>query len=224
MLQEQYRRIGALDPDTLMQIAVIVVDDGSPDGDAANADIGCQLSVFKIGVDIRWNQDAARNIAVHWSSTPWVLLTDIDHLVPQDTWSSLLNSKLDRSVVYRFGRMTLDQVCPDILSPYKPHPNTWLMTRAAYDLVGGYDERLAGLYGTDADFRDRVVKWFGEPRILDDVVWRVPRTTISDASTTTYLRKQPEDRVGIPRVKAQRALDPGWRPLRLTFPYRRIHP
>jgi glycosyltransferase involved in cell wall biosynthesis len=224
MLQEQYRRISALDPGTLKKIAVIVVDDGSPDGDAASADIGCPLSIFKIGVDVRWNQDAARNIAVHHSSTPWVLLTDIDHLIPQGTWTALLGRKLGKSNVYRFGRMTLDAVDPDQLSPYKPHPNTWLMTRAAYDAMGGYDERFAGLYGTDADFRDRLVRRFGEPKMLDDVVWRVPRTTIPDASTTTYMRKQPEDREGIPRVKAERAREYKWQPLRLTFPYRQIYP
>jgi len=84
---------------------------------------------------------------------------------------------------------------------------------------------MAGLYGTDADFRDRLMRTLGEPRMLDEAtVWRVPRTTIPDASTTTYLRKQPEDHEGIPRVKAERARMPVWRPLRLTFPYRRIYP
>lgn len=224
MLLEQYRRLQALRSSTRAQIAVIVVDDGSPDGDAMGANIGCPLSLFKIGVDVRWNQDAARNIAVHHATTPWVLLTDIDHIVPQDTWDALLGRKLDRSTIYRLSRLTLDAVNPDRLSPYKPHPNTWLMTCNAYDRMGGYDERFAGLYGTDADFRDRVLKTTGEPHMLDAVVWRVPRTTIADASTTTYLRKQPEDHEGIPRIKAERARDRLWRPLRLTFPYRQIYP
>ncbi len=224
MLQEQYRRIRALDRITRDRIAVIVVDDGSPDGDAPGAEVGCPLSVYRIEVDVRWNQDAARNIAVHHALSPWVLLTDIDHVVPQATWDGLLGRKLDRTRVYRFGRMTLDGVDPDQLSPYKPHPNTWLMTGKAYDRMGGYDERLAGLYGTDADFRDRLVRSIGEPEMLEQVVWRVPRTTIPDASTTTYLRKQPEDAQGIPRVKAERARDRHWKPLRLTFPYRQTFP
>jgi hypothetical protein len=97
------------------------------------------------------------------------------------------------------------------------------MSRWLYDRMGGYDERFAGLYGTDADFRDRL-NLHGSVKDLKQHVIRVPRTVTPDASTTTYLRKQPEDREGIARVKAERAGQKGWTTVRLSFPYHRVHP
>lgn len=221
MLREQCRRLRALPADLKQELAVIVVDDGSPDGDAQGEDIGCPLSIFKIGVDIRWNQDAARNIAAHQADSKWLLLTDIDHLVPSDTFARILERKLSKGVVYRFSRETLE--ANGETTPYKPHPNSWLMRCEMYERIGGYDERFAGYYGTDADFRNRV-NANAEVVMLDEVLIRVPRTVIPDASTTTYLRKQPEDGENLARIKAERVLDGFWRPLRLTFPYRQIYP
>jgi hypothetical protein len=223
MLARQLAAIRALPRDLLDTLCVIVVDDGSPDGPACGAAIGCPLTIYRIEVDVRWNQDAARNIAVAHARTRWVLLTDIDHLVPRETWATLAATKLSKHYVYRFGRMTLDADGEKpTLSPYKPHPNSWLMTRDMYDRIGGYDERFAGHYGTDAEFRDRVART--APIImLESVLWRVPRTTIPDASTTTYTRKNdPIDDGAIPRIKNQRAMEPEWKPKRLTFPYHQV--
>ena len=61
--------------------------------------------------------------------------------------------------------------------------------------------------------------------MLSDVLVRVPREVIPDASTTTYQRKgAPEDLGAIKRIKAEREVDPHWIPLTLSFPYRRIYP
>jgi predicted glycosyltransferase involved in capsule biosynthesis len=169
---------------------------------------------------VRWNQDAARNIAVEESDTQWLLLTDMDHIVSLDAWKRVLDRKLNKMLVYRFSRTTLEPNLKE--TPYKPHPNSWLMTRRIYDLVGGYDERFAGHYGTDAEFRDRVVQ-AAVVEMLDEHLIRVPRETIPDASTTTYVRKgAPEDVGAIARIKAERALEENWKPLRLSFAYRKI--
>lgn len=218
MLANQYERLRGLPAGLREHLHVIVVDDGSPHSPATGADIGCDLTIYRIGVDIRWNQDAARNIAVHHAATQWVLLTDIDHIVPRETWNRVVAGPLEKARVYRFGRVSAPK-----LDPYKPHPNSWLMTKGIYNRIGGYDERFAGLYGTDAEFRDRVAKTT-TILMLTQVLIRVPREVIPDASTTTYLRKQPEDHAGIPRIKAERAADPNWRPLRLTFPYEKVYP
>jgi hypothetical protein len=110
-----------------------------------------------------------------------------------------------------------------VTSPYKPHPNSWLMTAKTYERIGGYDERFAGFYGTDSDFRDRAARK-ADIVMLDQVLIRVPRDVIPDASTRTYLRKQPEDSLNLPRIKATRELDPDWKPLRLSFKYMQIYP
>ena len=94
--------------------------------------IGCPLSIYRIKVDVRWNQDAARNIAAANAKTQWLLLTDMDHIVSVAAWKRVLETKLYKTLVYRFSRTTLE---PDLKeTKYKPHPNSWLMTRAMYDL------------------------------------------------------------------------------------------
>jgi len=225
MLNEQFRRLRSLPAAVRDRLELIIVDDGTPGSEAQGQKLGLPARIFRIDVDIRWNQDAARNIAVKEATTPWVFLTDIDHLVPRGTWDLVLSRKLDRHRVFRFGRQTLEAIEPDKLTPYKPHPNTWLMTKALYESIGGYDERFAGHYGTDAEFRDRLVRASGTPITLDAVIIRVPRTTIPDASTTSYQRKgAPEDAGAIPRIKAERDLIPDWRPLNFANPYRQIWP
>lgn len=213
MLREHYRRIKGLPTVIRDNLEVLIVDDGSPELPAWGEELGCALSVYRISVDVRWNQDAARNIAAHHAKTQWLLLTDIDHLVPRQTLERIMAGPLEKHRVYRFGR-----VSAPLLDPYKPHPNSWFMTKGTYEKIGGYDERFAGLYGTDAEFRDRVNQ-HATTIMLKEVLIRVPREVIADASTTTYLRKQPQDHEGIPRIKAQRALNPNWIPERLTFPY-----
>lgn len=221
MLKEQFSRIRALPAEMRDQICVNVCDDGSPNGEAQGEPIGCPLKIYRIDVDVRWNQDAARNITVANANTQWLLLTDMDHIVSMAAWTRILERKLHKMLVYRFSRVTLEP--NGKMSIYKPHPNSWLLTRAMFDLIGGYDERFAGHYGTDAEFRDRVAKTT-TIEMLDEYLIRVPRETIADASTTNYVRKgAPEDSGAIQRIKAERATLPNWTTRRLTFKYRQIY-
>jgi hypothetical protein len=219
MLKAQFEMLRNLPADLRDLIGVVVVDDGSPTAPAEPEDLsGIPLQIYRIDVDIRWNQDAARNIGVRHAENNWVLLTDIDHMVPSKTWRSVLTRDWDPENVYQFSRVSAPE-----MAPYKMHPNSWFMTRAMYDKIGGYDERLAGFYGTDGDFRDRVRTSAKKIIPLKDVLIRVPRTHIPDASTTTYLRKQPEDK-GIRAVKEARDRIEGWVPERYRFPYHRVSP
>lgn len=217
MLAEQYARFGALSDKLRHYLRLIVVDDGSPKSPAFYRDIGMSVEIYRIGVDVRWNQDACRNLGVERSRTQWILLTDIDHLIPQQTIVRVLKGDLDLRDVYRFSRVS----APD-MEPYKPHPNSWLMTRFMYDKIGGYDERFAGFYGTDADFRDRVELSARNIVMLPEVLIRVPRDVIPDASTTTYGRKEEQDKINIERIQSERDETKNWKPKRLTFPWARV--
>jgi hypothetical protein len=216
MLMRQVDLMGKIPWNARDYVRWIVVDDGSPRWPAQPFPCPVHMEVYRIDVDVRWNQDAARNIAVSQSNTPWILLTDMDHWIPHATWKRILNGSLDESKAYKFSRISEPE-----MEFYKPHPNSWLMTRDLWNDIGGYDERFAGFYGTDSDFRNRVQAQ-ADIEQLKEVIVRVPREVTPDASTTTYLRKTPEDLLGLDRVKIERKGIKDWRPLTLTFPYHRV--
>lgn len=224
MLAQHYALWAMMPVDLREHIRLVVVDDGSPRWPAEpplTNGLRAQLSlqIYRLRKDVRWNQDACRNVGVSHAETNWVLLTDIDHVVMEGTWRRLLGSEWDEGKAYKFRRISAPYM--DI---YKPHPNSWFMTRKLYDRAGGYDERFAGLYGTDGDFRDRVVQTATAVDVLKESLMRVPRAIVEDASTTTYLRKQPEDRAGLERVRLEREAIGDWKPLRGTFEYDRVYP
>lgn len=220
MLQVHYQYIAALPPLIRGQLYLVLVDDGSPAELAAKPpeqDLGiCGFQLYRMGVDIRWNQDACRNVGARFSETEWLLLTDMDHVVPEETWKFLLSQDWDRDVCYVFER----KMMPD-LGEYKPHPNSWFLSKRLYDRVGGYDERFAGIYGTDGDFHKRLLEAAVIQRLNTPLIC-YPRSVVPDASTLVYLRKQPEDDLGKRRIKAERAREKDPRPKRFLFPYERV--
>lgn len=219
MLQRQYDHLASLPDDLKARLRYIVVDDGSPTDPAVKPgrDLGLGgFALYRMGVDVRWNWIACRNLAVAKAKTDWVLMTDIDHMVPEATLRRVLDGELHVARAYRFSRVD----DPD-MTPYKPHPNSWLMTRAAFDRMGGYDERFSGFYGSDAEFRDRLTKKLGDPIMLREVLIRVPREVTPDASTTTYGRKEEQDRDGVQAARARIAKE-GGPPLRGSFPWARV--
>lgn len=233
MLKEQCERLRRLPAGIREHLRLIVVDDGSwllqedeteLPGFAKPAvlmDAGVPFQLFRIMVNVRWNQDAARNLAVHHAETEWVLLTDIDHIPTEATLRELISMTLSVKQIYRFSRQTL---FPDgHVEWYKPHPNSWFLTKALYDAMGGYDERFAGYYGTDSDFKERAwARMGGEPFVLPLDLLRVPRETIPDASTTTWTRKGDKRDEVLKDMKRRRNATPGWQTQRLTFPWERV--
>jgi glycosyltransferase involved in cell wall biosynthesis len=216
-LRHQYARIRELPQVVRDNLEVVIVDDGSPPpGEAFYEEIGCPLHVYRIEVDVRWNQDAARNVGVHHSSHSWILMTDMDHEVPENTWQAVMRQKLDPRVAYQFARVSAPS-----MTAYKKHPNSYLMTRAMFEATGGYDERFAGYYGTDSDYKHRVARCATMLIDLKEPLVRYPREVIPDASTVRYDRKAPQDK-SIKGIRSARNETPGWMPLRLTFPYHRV--
>lgn len=216
----------------------IVTDDCSPERYAAlpvvQAEAVPGIASFRLNrtlKDVRWNWLFCRNLGVSQAETEWVLLTDIDHVLHEDTLRTLTTMDLNPQAVYRFSRVDAPRPWPYKLShckPYKPHPNSWFMTRQMFDRIGGYDERFSGLYGSDGEFRDRVNATAAAVIMLPNPLIRYPRTIIPDASTheswrdgenRPIARKTEYDGAGIPRAREARAKIPNWTPLRLTFPW-----
>lgn len=195
----------------LRQVDFIVVDDGSPEhpleAELRHDSAPGRLRAFRVGVDCRWNWLAARNIGAHHASDGWLLLTDMDHVVPAETLAAVLYGSHDPGTIYGFDR------AEHTGAAIQPHPNSWLMTREMFWRVGGYDERLSGHYGTDGDWRRRCAAT-AKMAILTDRLVR--HEFVADSSTTRYKRKQPED-AGVRRIIAARGKR--WRPKVLSFPY-----
>lgn len=229
MLAMQYQRLRALPTLLKGHVSVIIVDDGTAapfqDGKAkASAKraawledlAGIDLSVYAMNVDVRWNQDACRNLAAAKAGTKWLLLTDIDHLIPEDVWRAIITRRLSWKSIYTFERVTGAGH-----SVRNPHPNTWLLTRDMFEAAGGYDERFAGLYGTDGDFRDRL-KTVGKIEQLPLIIHEVTPDMVPDCRTTRYERKTHSDRLGIPAIKKSRAASPGAKTIRGRFPWHEV--
>ncbi len=197
-------------------ISVVVVDDGSPSNPAEKivrscGNLGFDFRLFRIEVDVRWNWLAARNIAAHHATDKWILLTDMDHVVPLDVLRTLVSAELSDNTIYRFSRREHDG------KQIHPHPNSWFMTRQMYWAIGGYDEDASGYYGTDGDYRRRAA----ETATVEILPLELERHEYQgDSSTTAYKRKQREDARGkqILRDKARRGLPPKV----LSFPYHEV--
>lgn len=196
-----------------MHISVILVDDGSP-VPATDALRGlarpCAMRIFRIGKDVRWNWIAARNIGAHHAPEGWCLFTDMDHVLPATTAEHLIYGQHDPMVLYGFSRIEHTGTVID------PHPNSWLMTRALFWRIGGYDESFSGHYGTDGEYRRRAAT-VAPIQILKDRLIR--HEYQEDSSTTAYLRKQPED-IAVQQIIASRGKN--WRPKTLSFPYEEV--
>lgn len=204
MLRVQYEHLASFPDDIKTHLRYIVVDDGSPKGFRAEApkrDIGVPVQIWRMKKDIAWNQDACRNWAVKEAQTEWVLLTDMDHVPSAALINRIVSEPLELAV-YTFARVNAPG-----LDPYKPHPNSWLLTRHTYEAADGYDERYRGVYGTDGMFRSKLQRT-GLPFVeLKDPIIRYPREVVPDASTTTLKRQSPENdkqkRLVRQRVKEQ---------------------
>lgn len=231
MLAEQHR-VWADYPDVLKaRLHVIVVDDCSSDAPtpADLPNVGLASSrLYRLLVKVRWNWLACRNLGMSEARTEWRLMTDIDHVLPADTLRRLVDGPLDAANVYRLSRVDAPHPWPYALAdctPYKFHPDTWLVTGSLFERAGGYDERFSGLYGTSGEWRDRVTAVARAEVRLTDVMVRYPREIIADASTPPSVYTRKGDKANddeLKRRREQRALETNWRPLRLSFPWERV--
>ena len=187
MLELQWREIASYPAEIRAELEVIVVDDGSPKLPAVDVPRPSglpALSIFRVNKDIRWNQDAARNIGAHEARAPWLLLTDIDHVVPASSLVAILEAGRSEQSFYTLGRIKFYGG-----EARESHPNSYLMTKKLYWDIGGHDEDYAGVYGKDFLFRKRALRRSNEVHLPDIVLARVGTTAVKDAGTTTITRE-----------------------------------
>lgn len=190
--------------DLRRQVEIVIVDDGSPTEQAINVMRPVNLPMLKILrvlEDKPWHQHGARNLGAREAAGEWLLLTDMDHVVPADTLRQVLRQiGKNREGYLTFARVDApagewqsddhrDMVPthrPD--GSLKPHPNSFAMRQADFLKVGGYDEDYCGIYGTDGMFRKRLESVLSAHHVQSPLI-RVPREVIADASTRDVTRK-----------------------------------
>lgn len=188
MLATHYDHLAAFSTDVKAKMELIIVDDGSrvaPAADVPRPEGLPRLQIWRILEDKFFNWPGARNLGAKVATGEWLLITDIDHMVPEETARAVVqNSKPDR--VYRFARLDYPALTPTIgkHGEHKPHPNTWCMEKSMYWKIGGHDEFFSGHYGFDGIYRTRVAE-HAQIVLRKESVWRVSRDVIPDASTDT---------------------------------------
>jgi hypothetical protein len=236
--------------DLRRRIEVVVVDDGSPDERASDVVASMwrgagiayatqqpRISVYRVTEDRPWHQHGARNLGAHVAKAPWLLMTDIDHVVPPATLDEVLRRlpSMRSHEVLTFGRVDAPMGTAWRAGDWrgmeptrrddgtlKAHVNSFVVSRKHYWRTGGYDESFCGLYGTDIEFRRRLFTGRTITHHLADCpLIRVGREVIPDASTRDVERKT-AGRNELKRAIAARKIAEGRaEPLTLDFEWER---
>lgn len=167
-------------------MTVTIADDGSPTNhanDVVPADYPIDVRIYRVDVDLVWNQCGARNLAMWHVPDDWVLVTDIDHVLEADEARKLLATRVRSGDYYiPARRRAVDR------RSYKRHPNSYYLQRSMFWATGGCDEDFQGTYGSDSTFR-RALQECGRRFEIDACLTLYGREVIADASTTKWGRK-----------------------------------
>jgi hypothetical protein len=142
----------------------------------------------------------------------WLYMSDIDIVLTPEMAYTMLSRRLDPGKHYTFERT----FAPDFIDR-KTHVNTFLVQRAAYWQVGGYDLDLTpvggGGYGGDNQFRRQLSVICPEEHMSDVVLIgygrrsRDGKPVIPDADTTSLDRELWHDRYKLALAKKKASGD-----------------
>ena len=228
MLAEQYRIWAALPDDLKAQIEIIIGDDASPEPAAAvPRPSGLPpLRIFRLQDVTRperppWRQDAIRNRAVDLARGSWLFLTDMDHVLPENSLRQFLKRTDGVDVVYSFQRLDAPDLTPkrDSKGNLHPHPNTYAMTKARYWKLGGYDEEFCGIYGTDGWYRRMLLNSAPFVHLENIPIVRYSRDVIPDASTKSREDRDNARAPGVVNRRLAEKAEQNLKPVVLSIPW-----
>lgn len=160
-------------PQVLDRIEFVIVDDCSP-LQVSPPDLDLNLTWLRIVDDIAWNQGGARNLGMVYAASDKVLLTDIDHEFPEQTLAYMVKRPECGRDFFKIYRT--DPVTGNLR---RGHSNTFLLSRARFLRLYGYDEEFCGHYGAE-DYRFvKFQKYHGSRQRYLPKKWRcIPRVDI----------------------------------------------
>jgi len=151
MLEKWWETLRSYDDALLDAIELVLVDDHGDPPVVIPHDIQAMMScqLLRVTKQIEWNQMGARNLGVQEAKAPWVLMLDPDMVVEPKVAKRLLAfmPKLRQGNLVKL----LLRYTNDVLD--NSSPNIYLIHRADFMRVGGYDEDYAGHKGwSDVQF------------------------------------------------------------------------
>lgn len=215
---------------------ILLVDDCSPEPalpivkKLASSALRERLQVLHTDVDIPWNREFCRNLMAKLAATDWLLMVDIDHVVPAESMEKLRGCSLKPNRFYRFRRMRVgkadetrrkDKIDPESeFGEIHPHVDSYLCRTKDYWRAGGYNERFCGVLGGGNEFLRRFESMFASEIVPGDIFLHVhTRSVVDDASDRHCSRDtRPGKELERAIAKSGRATPTQW----LTQPWSRI--
>lgn len=189
MLNLQVRNWNSYSDDAKARTELFIVDDGSPDKDAAQSILkNCDLNyrLYRVIPNIPWNQHGARNLGAKEAGKGWLYMSDMDILLPPKAIDTILDYPVQTDHHYTF-----DRVFANNSREPKYHCNTFLVHNTKYWEIGGYDEDYCGTYGGDGPFLRQLEVVASRHHINYITLVGHERDSINDANTTEWDRYGP---------------------------------
>lgn len=160
----QIENIHSLNKDLRKSVFLVFVDDGSnpPILSWMPKKLECNLEIYQIHEDIRWNTPGALNLGVVNAPTDWVVTLDSDCLFTPENMTLLLTQfSPGEKRVYFFNTK---RVYKDRVEDWRYQPCTFLVKKEDFVHIGGFDEDFVGAksggYAVfDRDFEERIVRY-----------------------------------------------------------------
>lgn len=197
------RKYEQYDKELLARVQFVIVDDGSP-VEYTIPDFDLNLVWLKIDQDIRWNQAGARNLGVTYAKSDTIMVSDLDHELPEASMKQLVNRKPCGRHLYKIWRTHPDGQI------YKGHANLFVLSRGRFFELHGYDEEFSGGYGAE-DFRFvKYHKAMGTiQRYLPKSITVCERTDINREKSYHSLKRDLSFNTGIDSRKRKELLELG---------------
>ena len=132
-------------PDVLDRLHFVIVDDCSPLRFEI-PDLDLNMTWLRITDDILWNQPGARNLGAVYAKSDKILLCDLDYEFPEHTLRHMIARRNPGKNFYQFRHHDGKK------HGRSGHGNNFLVSRARFLRLYGYDEEYAGAYGEE-DYR-----------------------------------------------------------------------
>jgi hypothetical protein len=163
---------------------------------ASKATLGV-LEVYRTEVDKPWAREFCRNAMAKVASTPWLLMVDLDHVLPAESLRLLRGTPLPPKRWFRFRRIRVGKAdetrkkdlanagVPDDaeFAEVKPHVDSYLCRAKHFWKAGGYQELFVGVLGGGNEFLRRFEALYPVEVIPGDVFLHVYTLhVVNDAS------------------------------------------